>query len=88
MKIADVLVPPGCVGTKRFVDITLDQALALLNAVEPSLELDEGTEFEWAAMKGLLRYYSEGTGGRVWCWLKRAVASTRRRLEIALGCQF
>ncbi len=76
MNKVDALVPEACIGTGRFADISLDEAIALIQAIEPTLELGEGNGFEWAAMKGLLRYYSEQSGGRV-----SLLAETGRELD-------
>lgn len=61
----DPLVPRACNSTGQFADISLDEAIRLIEAIEPTLELGDDNGFEWAAMKGLLRYYSERSNGRV-----------------------
>lgn len=76
MSKIDPLVPAACTGTGRFSDVSLDEAVALIEAIEPTLDLGEDNGFEWEAMKGLLRYYSEKSGGRV-----SVLAETRRELD-------
>lgn len=65
MRAADALVPASAIGTRRFIDVDLDDAIAIIDAIEPTLAFDDGSEFDWAAMRGLLRYYSRKAGGRV-----------------------
>jgi hypothetical protein len=45
-----------------FVPIDRDTALAIIKEASASFEFDD-IEFEWDAMRGLLDYYSETTGG-------------------------
>lgn len=61
----DRLIPPGCVGSKRFVEVSLDVANRVLNAIRPTLVDDAEPGFDWDAMVGLLRYYAEASNGRV-----------------------
>ena len=61
----DQMVPAGCLGTKKFVEVTLDEALAIIDAIKQTLVFDGVSEFDWSAMEGLLRYYAEKSGGRV-----------------------
>jgi len=61
----DALIPPGCIGSKQFQDITLDAAITLIDAIERTLVSDFESGFDWEAMKGLLQYYAENRGGRV-----------------------
>jgi Z1 domain len=65
MATIDRMVPPNCVGSKKFVEITLNEAVALLDAIEPTLQSDAQPEFDWNAMKGLLKYYADKADGRV-----------------------
>ena len=65
VKKVDALLPAGCIGSKSFTEITLAQALSIIDAIEPALVSDPGTDFDWSAMKGLLRYYAEKAQGRV-----------------------
>ena len=62
MKAVDALVPAEVIGTRRFVEVGLDEAIEIINAIEPSLVFDTDLEFDWAAMRGLLQYYSEKAG--------------------------
>jgi hypothetical protein len=61
----DALIPRECIGGKRFVDIKLEDALALLEAIQPTLVSDVEPEFDWDAMRGLLTYFAKKAGGRV-----------------------
>lgn len=72
----DGLVPAECTDTRRFSAITVDQAVELLRAIEPTLALEDETSFDWQAMIGLLRYYADATDGRV-----LLLAETGRRLS-------
>lgn len=76
MSKIDPMVPAACTGTGRFSEVDLDTAIALIEAIEPTLDLGEDNGFEWAAMKGLLRYYSEKSGGMV-----SLLAETGRALD-------
>lgn len=70
------LVPNSAIGAKAFVGIPLEDAIALIDAIEPTLELEEDGGFEWDAMRGLLRYYAERSDGKV-----LILAETGRRLH-------
>jgi hypothetical protein len=72
----DSMVPAEATNTKTFVQIDLAVALALIEAIEPTLELDDENGFEWEPMKGLLRYYAEKNQGRV-----LVLAETGRQLD-------
>jgi hypothetical protein len=61
----DALIKPGCIGSKKFVSIELQDALNLLEAIEPTLKDDAEPGFDWTAMKGLLRYFAERAENRV-----------------------
>ncbi|KQZ72690.1 hypothetical protein ASE06_09380 [Sphingopyxis sp. Root214] len=78
MKQVDALVPAVATDSKTFVDIGLDTALALIDAIAPTLVLPEDDTFDWKAMKSLLRYYAEKSNGSV-----LVLAETGRRLDRA-----
>lgn len=59
MKAIDKMVPPAAIGSKVFVKLSVDEAIAIIDAIEPTLDLGEEASFEWDAMRGLLRYYAE-----------------------------
>ena len=61
----DALIPPGCIGSRKFVNIKLEEALALIHAIEPTLIADAEPGFDWAAMKGLLNYFAKKSENRV-----------------------
>ena len=65
MEHIDALIPSGCIGSGKFVTIPLDMAIALIEAIEPTLVPDAQPGFDWAAMKGLLQYYAERSHRRV-----------------------
>lgn len=75
-KAVDTLVPPDCIDSQVFSEINLQDALSLIDAIEPTLELAEDTGFEWNAMRGLLQYYAKKSAGRV-----LLLAETGRRLN-------
>lgn len=74
----DALVPPKATDTQTFVEIDLPTAVALIEAIEPTLVLEDENGFEWEAMKGLLRYHAEKSENRV-----LMLAETNRRLDRA-----
>jgi hypothetical protein len=76
MAVIDKLVPASSIGTKAFADIPLADAVAILDAIEHTLVLDEADGFEWDAMRGLFRYYWERAGERA-----LIIAETGRRLD-------
>lgn len=61
----EALVPKGCLNTQRFTEVRIDDATAILQAIEPTLVLPEETGFEWEAMRGLLLYYADQSNGKV-----------------------
>ena len=61
----DGMIPAACLGTRRFAEIGLDQAIRLIEAVKPTLVLDGTSGFDWEAMCALLRYQAEHCGGGV-----------------------
>lgn len=64
MAAIDSIVPTESVGSKRFVEISLDLAISLLEAIAQTL-VPDGDEFDWNAMLGLLKYYAGRSGGKV-----------------------
>lgn len=65
MKTADGLVPSDAIGGRRFIEIGLEAAIEIIDAIEPTLVFDDEPDFDWEAMRGLLRYYAEAAGQRV-----------------------
>lgn len=61
----DAMIPPNSIGSKKFVELELADALAIIDAVATTLVSDAEPEFDWSAMKGLLRYYAEQAEGRI-----------------------
>ncbi|SFI52732.1 Z1 domain-containing protein [Caulobacter sp. UNC279MFTsu5.1] len=55
---ADKLVPAEALDSRGFAAIGLDEAIAILDALEPALDLGDDNRFEWDAMRGLLKYYA------------------------------
>lgn len=76
MAVIDKLVPASSIGAKAFENIHLADAVAILEAIEHTLVLNEADGFEWDAMRGLLRYYWERAGERA-----LILAETGRRLD-------
>lgn len=72
----EALIPPACIDTRQFVEMGLDEAIAIIATIEPTLVLDSEASFEWEAMKGLLRYYSAATDHKV-----LVLAERKRRLS-------
>ncbi len=64
MAAIDKLVPADCRGSKVFVEIGVDAAVGLLNAIAPTL-VSDSEPFDWEAMIGLLQYYAGKANGRV-----------------------
>lgn len=61
----DSLLPAASIDSGKFFGITLTEAIALIEAIEPTLIPDAEPGFDWAAMKGLLQYYAERSQKRV-----------------------
>ncbi|MDF8359001.1 Z1 domain-containing protein [Ensifer adhaerens] len=76
MNKIDPLVPPEAISANGFTEVSIEKGIALIEAIEPTLELREGDGFEWEAMKGLLRYYAEKSDGKV-----ALLAQVDRRLD-------
>lgn len=72
----DRLVPADATDTRMFVEIPLEDAIEILDAIEVTLDFPTDNDFEWEALKGLLKYYSEKSAGRV-----LLLAETGRRLD-------
>jgi hypothetical protein len=64
MQGIDALVPRACIGTKKFVDMSVAEAIDIIDAISSTLVSDEDA-FDWDAMKGLLQYYANKGGGKV-----------------------
>jgi hypothetical protein len=61
----DAMIPAACLGTGRFAEIDLDAAIRVIDAIEPTLVLADAADFDWDAMRALLRYHVERSGGGV-----------------------
>ncbi|MEE3626409.1 Z1 domain-containing protein [Nitrospirillum sp. BR 11752] len=61
----DALIPPNCVGGKVFVEIDVETAIAIINAIEPTLDWSAEGGFEWEAMRALVRYFGAKADGKV-----------------------
>jgi len=59
----DRLIKPEWRDIGGFVSVPRKTALAIIDAIEESMEFDD-VEFEWDAMRGLLHYYS-GSDGQI-----------------------
>jgi hypothetical protein len=70
------LIPQEAIDKRLFATVSLDEGLALVEAIEPTLELLAGDSFEWEALKGLMRYYAEEGDGKI-----AILAQTGRRLR-------
>lgn len=78
MRKADALVPAACLDTGRFAEVDLEEAMMVIDAIEPTLVLENASDFDWGAMRALLRYHVERSGGGV-----DILAETGRRLAKA-----
>lgn len=72
----EALVPEKMRGTREFVDISLADALEIVNAIEPTLAWEGRTDFDWDAVRGLLKYYADKANGEV-----KFLAHVDRRLN-------
>jgi hypothetical protein len=61
----DKLIPADCLDTKVFAEIELSQAISLIDSISETLVASGQPGFDWEAMKGLLSYYADKSGGRV-----------------------
>jgi hypothetical protein len=59
----EALLPESIRGTGRFENISLKEALDLIDLVQPTIEIDPGVGFQWEAMASLLKYYSGAANG-------------------------
>jgi hypothetical protein len=71
----DLLIKPEWRDTGRFVSVPRKTALAIISAIEQSMEFDD-VAFEWNALRGLINYYSDGADGQVLIY-----AETGRKLD-------
>jgi len=78
MRGLDNLIPQDSSDSGVFSEITLEEALAIVDAIEPTISLDDEGTFEWEAMRGLLRYYAKDSGSKV-----LILTETGRRLDRA-----
>lgn len=76
IKKVDGMVPEVCLDTGRFAEISVENAMSVIDAIEPTLVLDGSSNFDWDAMRALLRYHVERSGGGV-----AILGETRRRLS-------
>jgi len=58
-------IPEGCVNANVFCEIELPAAIQIIDDISESLSSNYPDGFDWDAMKGLLRYYSGKSNGRV-----------------------
>jgi hypothetical protein len=76
----DRIVPKDAIGSKKFCEISADDALAIIAASEAALEIDPGEGFDWDAFRGLLNYYSGKVDGKI-----LMLAEEGRRLSKSSG---
>jgi hypothetical protein len=72
----DALIPDDCRDADNFEEIPIQLAVAIIEAIRPTLIFQEGTEFEWDAMISILRYHAMKTNNRV-----SLIAATDRDLD-------
>lgn len=70
------LVPEAMRGLDDFVDISLETAIEIVDAIAPTIEWAGRESFDWDAMRGLMRYFAEKVGGEV-----KFLAHVDRRLN-------
>jgi hypothetical protein len=74
----DAMVPPACLNTGRFAEIDLEAAIQVIDQVEPTLVFNGASDFDWGAMRALLRYHVDRSGGAI-----AILCETDRRLSRA-----
>lgn len=77
---AEHLIPVECIDSKKFAEVDVETATALLEKIAESLIDDGEIGFDWDAMKGLLQYYAKQAEGRV-----LILVETGRRLSKGLS---
>ena len=76
------LIPTEALESSLPVQITCEEAVAILSAIEPSVTFEEGYNFDWEAARAVIKYYSkiasppETRGG---CWLYTVTGRTMSR---------
>ena len=73
------LIPKECVDSKTFARIPLDTALAIIELTSTALVSDSAYRFDWEAMKGLLKYYTENADGDVLVLAEQGRSLTKAR---------
>ncbi len=74
----DQLIPDDSKHTFKFEEIPIQLAVAILEAIRPTLIFEEGAEFDWDAMISILRYHASKTSNTV-----VVIAATGRDLDRA-----
>ncbi|WP_170978664.1 Z1 domain-containing protein [Afipia massiliensis] len=77
-KKIDKLIPDNWRDSGEFVEVEAKTAMAIVDAIEESMEFDNA-EFEWDAMRALIAYYADiqnGGDGKI-----LLIAETGRRLD-------
>ncbi len=82
----DRLVPVAATNTNRPVQIMADDAIAIIELIESTLDNSEVDPFDWKAMQGAIEYYSkiaapEKDRGKCWILAETAREIVRIRAE-------
>jgi hypothetical protein len=69
------LIPKDCRDTEHFKEIPVELAVAIINAIRPTLVFPHESDFDWEAMTSIFRYYASKTHDQV-----LLTAATNRQL--------
>ena len=78
------LVPSDAVDTQAPIQIKCDEAVAILSAIEPSFNFEDGYIFDWEAARAAIEYYSKvasppDTRGACWLFAQTGRTISRKR---------
>lgn len=76
------LIPTKAFESSQSVQITCEDAIKILDAIEPSFDFEPGYSFDWEAARAVIEYYSKIASppdARGFCWLSVATGRTLRR---------
>jgi len=77
-------IPASAIGAGEPVKVSCEDAVAILEAIEPTLEFDSGYGFDWEAAKAAMEYYSRvasppETSGSCWIFAETGRSLSRKR---------
>jgi hypothetical protein len=81
---ASKLIPSGAIGAGDPIKIRCEEAVALLEAIQPTLQFEDGYAFDWEAAKAAIEYYSKvaappETRGSCWLFAETGRTLSRKR---------